>query len=123
MAILSLGITSYKFIYPILGAIAYLIRSNIFSIIPNHPYSCSPLFNVFLMDIGMFLCFIFEFISLFRQSNDEKSFKRNVSDFFLKYKKYLSNTFLLLLLSILDFTGIFLNISLSKVSLQLLSLS
>ena len=124
MAIISLGITSYKFVYPILGAITYLIRSNIFSFFPEKfRYSCSPLFYVFLMNIGMLFCFFFEVISLLLQSNEQKSFKSNFFDFFYKYKEYPSNTFLLVLLAIVDFTGSFLNTFISKISSQLLCLS
>ena len=55
MAILSFGLTSYKFAYPIIGGIVY-------AYFPEHPYSCSPLFKLILMDFGMLLSFIFEAI-------------------------------------------------------------
>ena len=71
----------------------------------------------------MFLCFIFEFISLFRQSKGEKSFKRNIKNFFSKYIQYPSNTFIILILAVIDFTGAFLNTFLSHISSQLLSLT
>ena len=62
MAILSFGLTSYKFAYPIIGGVVYEIRSYSFKYFPEHPYSCSPLFKLILMDFGMLLSFIFEAI-------------------------------------------------------------
>lgn len=103
MAIISLGVTSYKFAYPILEAITYIIRSNSFKIFPNYSYACSPIFNLFLMDFSMLLCLVFEIVSMLRQSKSKNSFKNNIVDFFSKYKNNPSNIFFLILLAILDF--------------------
>lgn len=116
MAILSFGFTSYKFIYPIIGGIVYAIRSYSFEFFKKHPYSCSPLFKLILMDFGMLLSFIFEAISLCRQSrkrSKESSIKEDFKYFFTKYKDLPSSLFFLLLMTILDFSGVFLNSLLS----------
>ena len=130
MAIFSYGFTSYKFAYPIIGGVVYSIRSYSFSFFRAHPYTCSPLFKVFLMDFGMLLSFIFEIISIYRQSrkkNNERLFKENFKEFFKKYKQHPSSLFILLILTILDFSGVFLNSLLSysdtPIDSQLLSLS
>ena len=116
MAILSFGLTSYKFAYPIIGGIVYAIRSYSFKYFPEHPYSCSPLFKLILMDFGMLLSFIFEVYSLCRQSrkrSKETSIKDDFKQFFIKYKELPSSLFFLLLMTILDFSGVFLNSLLS----------
>ena len=124
MAILSLGITSYKFYYPILGGISLILRTSLFSFFPQNSYSCSLFFNLFLINFGMLLCFIFELISLLRQRKGKNiTFKNVVIEFFAKYKTYPGITFFLLLLAIIDFIGTFLNNYLSTINSQLLSFS
>ena len=123
MAVISFGITSYKFSYPILEAITYIIRSYSFKFFPHHPYSCSPLFNLILMDFSMILCLMLEFVSLLRQSKCKDSFQKNITDCCSKFTKFPSNTLFLILLAILDFSCAFLNTFIFHISTQLLSLS
>ena len=126
MAIFSYGFTSYKFAYPLIGGVIYTIRNYSFTFFQAHPYTCSPLFKVFLMDFGMLLSFIFEIISIYRQSRTKK-YAKPFKEFFKKYKEHPSSLFILLILTILDFSGVFLNSLLSysdtPIDSQLLSLS
>ena len=61
-------ILSFSFIpealFPIISGIFYVVRSYSFSFIPNNEYQCPLFFEIVLLEFGMFLSFILEFINI-----------------------------------------------------------
>ena len=77
-------------LFPIISGIFYVIRSYSFSFIPNNEYQCSLFFEIVLLEFGMFLSFILEFINISRQRGRKTDSKVNASNGYqnIKNSKY-----------------------------------
>lgn len=89
MKILSFSFIS-EALFPIISGIFYVVRSYSFSFIPNNEYQCPFFFEIVLLEFGMFLSFILEFINISRQRGRKTDSKVNASNGYqnIKNSKY-----------------------------------
>ena len=103
----SFSFTSYS-LFPILAGIFYVIRSFCFYFFSDrNNYKSSLIFQIVLLEFGMFLSFILEIINIYRQSTDKNEFKTVIKKWFEKYKEK-KILFAMLSCAFFDCIGIFL---------------
>ena len=104
MAFISLGRITIQSSYILITSAFYLLRLFIFSFFPNENYEYSLLYKIWLMGIGMMLCYIFEIISIIQQSEKTKiceNFKIKVRNY---CSKNIKDILILGILGIIDLT-------------------
>ena len=102
-------ILSFSFIpealFPIISGIFYVVRSYSFSFIPNNEYQCPLFFEIVLLEFGMFLSFILEFINISRQRGRKTDSKVNASNGYQNIKN--SKYYYQFLCGFFDYIGVF----------------
>ena len=103
--IFSFTFTSYSF-FPILAGIFYVIRSYCFSFFDDN-YKPSLIFQIVLLEFGMFLSFILELINIYRQSSEKFGFKSEIKTWLDKYNEF-KIIIAMFFCGFFDFIGVFL---------------
>ena len=104
--IFSFTFTSYSF-FPILAGIFYVIRSYCFFFFNKDNYKPSLIFQIVLLEFGMFLSFILELINIYRQISEKFGFKSEIKKWIEKYKE-LKIIGAMFCCGFFDFIGVFL---------------
>lgn len=112
MRYISFGKIRKQTLYPFFASIFSIIRTYSFNYFPkNQNFTCPLLFQVLLMFLGMFICFIFEIITVCRQdrtvreSNKRDKFKQYCYDLISNWRIQLI-LFLLAILDLSEFIGL-----------------